>query len=69
MDNQKEIEEWHDYMGKAKEKGDVLWKYHEVIKTHQPPRCRKCGKSFPRLNQGTMKCNSCSGYKDIEELF
>ena len=69
LNNKKEIEEWREYMEKAKEKGDMLWKCHEIEKTHQAPRCKKCKKPFPRLNQKTMICNSCSSYKDIEEWF
>jgi len=43
--------------------------FANVEKTHQPPRCKKCGKATPRLDQGTMICNSCKNNKgkDLRE--
>ena len=73
MDKKKEIEEWQSYMGKAKLKGDTLWKYHEIEKTHQAPRCKICNRLFPRLDQGTMICDNCKynkdKYKDLKEWY
>jgi len=34
-----------------------------IVKTHQAPRCKVCRKPFPRLDQGTMLCNSCKDNK------
>lgn len=69
MENKKEIEDWRKYMGIAKQKGDMLWKYHEGVKTHQAPRCKVYNKPKPRLDQETMIYNNCNKYKDLEEWY
>lgn len=38
-----------------------------IEKTHQAPRCKKCGLAFPRLNQKTMICDSCERAKKMDK--